>query len=110
MKTYTEIDHLADSVLTCKAYRSHAWEKLTTYEINSEWAKRATAIWASSCTRCGRQRFVYFGRSGMPLARPYYRDPVDYPKTHRLAPVDIYKELLSRSLLVDSLVRRRNGK
>jgi hypothetical protein len=109
--TYTDLGDLSKDVLTCKAVHSHAWEDNPHFELAHPRVRPAYAILALRCTRCGRERFDFLSRNGTRNGRPYYRNPVNYPKTHRYSGQELMAELLSRQLLVHNLGKsRRNGK
>jgi hypothetical protein len=110
--TYTELIDLTNQVLTCKAVHSHAWDDNPNYELNHYLARTSFAVLALRCARCGRERFDFLSKNGNRNGRPYYRNPVNYPKTHRLSGQELMSELMTRQLLVHSLnkSRRQNGK
>lgn len=107
---YTGLAELDKSVLMCKAVHSHAWEDNPSYEISHPRVRPSYALLALRCTRCGRERFDFLNRNGSRNGPPYYRNPVSYPKTHRHTGQELMVELLSRSLLVHSIAKGRNGR
>jgi hypothetical protein len=108
---YTDLADLDKSVLTCKAVHSHSWEDNPSYELTHPRVRPSFALLALRCTRCGRERFDFLNKNGSRNGQPYYRNPVNYPRTHRLTGQELMVELLSRSLLVHAIDRsRRNGK
>jgi hypothetical protein len=44
---------------------------------------------------------------GRRIGKPYYKNPVDYPKTHRIMGDDVRAEMIKRSLFV---MQMSNGK
>jgi hypothetical protein len=105
-----ELSDISDKVLPCKSRAiSHSWDKLLNYDLGSAIARNSYAVLALRCERCGREKFIYLNRNGTRNGRPYYRNPVDYPRTHRFSDQEFMSELLSRSLFVHDL-RRSNGR
>ena len=105
---YTDIEDLKDNILKCKYYRTHAWDDHPSVDISElRNIRYATSIAASVCTRCGRERIEYLDRNDRRIGVPYYRSPVDYPKTHRLDVTRVRTEMLKRSLLMRKRTRAR---
>ena len=98
---YTPVDELPDSLLTCKALWAHDWGKnpSPTYPTGML-AKMASFIVALRCKRCRRERYTYLDSKGRRLGPHYYRNPIGYPKTHRMDSDTLWIEMTARSLLV----------
>jgi len=97
---YTDIAELGNDILTCKALWAHDWGKNPSPKnIDGTVARLAYRIVCLRCKRCKRERYDYLSSTGSRIGR-YYRNPVGYPKTRRLANDDLWAEMIARSLLV----------
>jgi hypothetical protein len=98
---YTDLEDLKNDILKCKYYRTHAWEGNPSVEVSTlPTVQYASYVIASVCTRCGRERIEYIDRNDRRIGVPYYRSPVDYPRTHRLDATNLRTEIIGRSLLI----------
>jgi hypothetical protein len=100
---YTTLDELPDSLLTCKALWMHDWGKNPSPDIpRGMLARMASFIVCLRCKRCKRERYTFLDSKGRKLGAHQYRNPIGYPKTHRLDNDSLWGEMVNRSLLVST--------
>jgi hypothetical protein len=101
--TLGEVDnvHLKDRLLR------HSWDDHPDPHWSPFLFRTATGALALRCTRCGKERYDYFGK-GMELTSRRYITPTDYPRMSRedSRPFSLRAELLSRSFLVQRYQQR----
>lgn len=106
---YVGIKDIDDDIFKCKLFYSHAWDvNVSPQNIDGQIAKMAYRVLALRCERCGREKYEYINRRGERIAKPYYKNPVGYPKTHRLSGDELRVEMLRRAILVQTYNGRKN--
>jgi hypothetical protein len=98
--SYTDVRDLEEAHLLCR-YLRHSWDPHPGVDLSG--LKRvdyATEVIAVRCVRCGRERIEYLDRKGWRIGRPYWRDPMGYPKVHRTSGEVLRAEMIRRNLLV----------
>jgi|SRR5215467_2347874 len=99
MTEYTELRDLDDEVFRCKVLWNHDWDDNPTPQyIDGQIARLAYRIVALRCTRCKRERYTYLNSRGERIAPHYYKNPVDYPKTHKFGADELWREAIKRSV------------
>jgi hypothetical protein len=105
MIEYTDLHELDDVYLICKARGRHKMDINPSPGTVDSWrAQAASYVIPWRCERCGRECYEFLDSVGQRVGAPYYRNPVDYPHTHRLNGDDIRAEMISRSLLIRRVV------
>jgi hypothetical protein len=106
---YTELRNLPEDVFKCKVLWAHDMDdNPTPQHIDGQIARSAYRIVALRCTRCGRERYIYLNSRGEKIGN-YYKDPIDYPKTHRYTSDELWREAIKRSVLVRDYKGGSNG-
>lgn len=115
MKPYSELKDIDNDILVCKTLRSHALEPNPSPQfIDGDIARTAFAMICLRCTRCLRERYEYLDSTGRRIGTPYWKEPVDYPRTHRLLGDELRAECINRNILVsypdNGTAPRRRGR
>ena len=105
MVDYLDLQELDDVYLICKARSRHKMDlNPSPTEIDSYRARLASYVIPWRCERCGRECYEFLDSIGRRIGTPYYRNPVDYPRTHRLIGDDVRAEMIRRGLFVRQIV------
>lgn len=101
MADYLELQDLDDVYLICKARGRHKMDANPSPQVvDSYRAKIASYVIPWRCERCGRECYEFLDSVGRRIGTPYYRNPIDYPRTHRLVGDDVRAEMIRRGLFV----------
>jgi len=100
-----DITDLDDVYLICKARSRHKFDVNPSPSTVDSWRSQAASyVIPWRCERCGRECYEFMDSQGRRIGTPYYRNPIDYPRTHRLLGDTVRAEMIRRSLLVKRLV------